>query len=71
MGGSTVATATAATGGAVEWALLFGDIQGSATVSMELVADTGASSGFAPASISHEVVRDACTPYGAARGDEI
>jgi RHS repeat-associated protein len=69
LGGSTVATATADTGSAPLWALLFGDIQGSASVSMELVADTGVASGFEPASITHEVVRDAYMPYGAARGD--
>jgi RHS repeat-associated protein len=68
-GGSTVATATAATGGPVTWSLLFGDVQGSAHVSMELEADTGETSGFEPASeLDHQVARNADQPYGSRRG---
>jgi RHS repeat-associated protein len=70
-GGATVATATAATGGPVSWALLFGDIQGSAQVSMELETDTGESSGFEPASeLDHAVTRNAYQPYGSRRGTD-
>jgi RHS repeat-associated protein len=71
LGGSTVATATATMSGPVAWALLFGDVQGSAQVSMELETDTGEASGFEPASeLDHQVTRNAYQPYGSRRGPD-
>ncbi len=66
-GGATVATHTVKPTGST-WALLFGDVQGSAQVSMPLVPDTGAATGFAPADATHVPARDAYLPYGASRG---
>ncbi len=66
-GGATVATHTV-TSTQSSWALLFGDVQGSAQVSMPLVPDALAGTGFADADATHIPTRDAYLPYGASRG---
>jgi RHS repeat-associated protein len=67
-GGATVATVTATTATTM-WSLLFGDVQGSAQVSMPLVPDALETTGLEPASASHAPTYDAYLPYGAERGD--
>lgn len=68
-GGTTVATASASGTEAVAWQLLLGDVQGSATISMELeVGDT--STGFESADVAHHVSRNAYLPYGARRSTD-
>jgi YD repeat-containing protein len=56
-GGATVATVTATTA-ATTWSLLFGDVQGSAQVSMPLVPDALETTGLEPASASHAPTYD-------------
>jgi RHS repeat-associated protein len=67
-GGATVATVTVTTT-ATSWSLLFGDVQGSAQVSMPLVPDALETTGLEPASTAHTPMYDAYLPYGAERGD--
>ena len=69
-GGATVATVTVTGGGAPQWSLLFGDVQGSAQVVMGLNVDPASASGFAAASVTDSIQRTAYTPYGARRGSE-
>ena len=69
-GGATVATVTVTDGGAPQWSLMFGDVQGSAQVVMGLNVDPAQASGFAAASASDGIQRTAYTPYGARRGTE-
>ena len=69
-GGATVATVTVTDGGAPQWSLMFGDVQGSAQVVMGLNVDPASATGFAAAAASDSIQRTAYTPYGARRGSE-
>ncbi len=69
-GGATVATVTVTNGGEPDWALLFGDVQGSAQVVMGLNVDPASATGFGAASVTESIQRTAHTPYGARRGTE-
>ena len=69
-GGASVATHTVDKAGQSSWALLLGDFQGSASVSMPLTIDTGMDTNLAAATEAVQVSRNAYTPYGAHRGTD-